>query len=190
MFAVNPLVISVFKTTALEGDKFWRDVMWGVQVYCFELPICCPDTETPEGRFVLPSLPLAPFQFWLIPGANVFVCAHGWRRVSTCVCACRCRSVFVAIHAWVLTWLLMCQTDPLWPEPNKVSSPVCGLWGRLCVSSPRGRCHAGLKLLEQSADSTWPGQIEYPQPLWVLDQELFCLPLYRQMTFDQSDFKG
>lgn len=144
--AVNPLVISVFKATVLTGDKFWWDLMWGMQVYCFELPICCLDTEAPEGRFVL--LPLAPFQCWLIPGAHVFVFAR------------RCRSVFVAIHACILTWLLMCQTDPLWPEPNKVSSPVCGLWGRLCVSSPRGRCHSDLKLREQSADSTWLGQIE------------------------------
>lgn len=63
--AVIPLVISVFKTAKrlllLEDETLWRDLMWGVQVYCFELPICSPDSRTPEGRFVLPRYLLLLF---------------------------------------------------------------------------------------------------------------------------------
>lgn len=165
--------------------------MWGVQVYCFELPICCHDSETPEGKFVLPSyllLLFSPDSFQVC----MCLCVHEGNRErdGECVCARiqmqRWARVCVRIDAWVLTRLLTCQqTDTLWPEPNKVSSPVCGLWGRLCVSPPRGQCHADLKPLEQSADSTRQGQIEYPQPLWVQDQELFCLSICR-MTLAQS----
>lgn len=39
----------------LEDETFWWDLMWGMQVYCFELPICCYDSETPKGKFVLPN---------------------------------------------------------------------------------------------------------------------------------------
>lgn len=82
------------------------------------------------------------------------VCARGRQTEDReCVCVwCSCTAV------------LTCQqTDTLWPEPNKVSSPVCGLWGRLCVSPPRGQCHASLEPLQQSADSTRPGRIKHPQ---------------------------
>lgn len=66
------------------------------------------------------------------------------------------------------------QAGSLWPEPNKVFLPVPRLWGRFCVSPPRGQCHADLKLIQLSADSTRLGQIKQPQPLSPASGSALC----------------
>lgn len=141
----------------LEDETFWWDLMWGTQVYCSELPICCYDSETPKGKFVLPNYLLLFFSHDSFQVCVcVFVCALVRQKEGTeRVCLLRCRTLWEFVCVRVLTWLLACQqTDTLWPEPNKASSPVCGLWRRLYVSPPRGQCHADLRPLEQSAVST------------------------------------
>ena len=65
----------------LEDETLWWDLMWGVQVCCFELPICCHDSQTPEGKFVLafhPSLLFSP------DSVQVCMCwACTWKRERT-----------------------------------------------------------------------------------------------------------
>lgn len=78
------------------------------------------------------SLPSAPRSSSALTHSGVHVLGvhvgERGQRVCVGVRTQKSAPVCISVGSWVLTRLLTCQqTETLWPEPNKVSSPVCGL---------------------------------------------------------------